>query len=39
MTGWCSGSGRTTWADIDGDGKADIICDDTRGGKHWAKIS
>jgi hypothetical protein len=35
-TGWCRHSGSTTtWADIDGDGKDDMICDDTKG-NHWA---
>jgi hypothetical protein len=35
-SGWCSHPGSTTsWADIDGDGKDDMICDDTKG-NHWA---
>jgi len=33
MTGWCKGSGsKVNWADIDGDGKADMVCDYTKGG-------
>lgn len=36
LKGWCGHPGsRTSWADIDGDGKADILCDDTKG-NHWA---
>lgn len=39
MSGWCGHSGsKTQWADINGDGKADILCDDTKG-KHWARLS
>jgi hypothetical protein len=38
-TGWCSTPISTTqWADINGDGKADMICDDTAG-SHWAMLS
>lgn len=32
----------TTWADIDGDGKADMICDDLgigSNGNHWVFLS
>merc|ERR1739849_38189 len=35
MSGWCMHTGATTsWADVNGDGKADMICDDTHG-RHW----
>jgi hypothetical protein len=34
-TGWCGHPGaRTSWADVNGDGKDDIICDDSEG-SHW----
>ena len=38
--GWCGhGQGaRTSWADINGDGKADMLCDDNLG-RHWAMLS
>ena len=37
MNGWCGHAGsRSTWADVDGDGKADLICDDTNG-NHWLR--
>lgn len=37
--GWCGHRGATTsWADINGDGKADMICDDLMG-SHWAMLS
>ena len=37
--GWCAhGGAYTQWADIDGDGKADMICDDSKG-NHWIKLS
>ena len=33
--GWCGHAGATThWADVNGDGKMDMICDDTAG-RHW----
>jgi hypothetical protein len=36
---WCGHAGAwTQWADINGDGKADIICDDTLG-RHWSRLS
>merc|ERR1712093_326710 len=36
--GWCVGAAATTrWADITGDGKADLICDTTYG-SHWALV-
>jgi hypothetical protein len=36
---WCSHKGSwTQWADINGDGKADILCDDTLG-RHWSRLS
>merc|ERR1712224_609297 len=39
LSGWCGhGGSYTQWADINGDGKADILCDDTRG-RHWVKLS
>merc|ERR1711871_938114 len=39
LSGWCSHSGSyTQYADINGDGKADILCDDTAG-RHWVKLS
>jgi hypothetical protein len=34
---WCGGGALTKWADINGDGKADILCDDVHG-NHWARI-
>jgi len=38
-SGWCSHSGsKTNWADINGDGKADMLCDDTAG-RHWYRLS
>lgn len=39
LSNWCSHSGsRTQWADVNGDGRADILCDD-RAGNHWIKLS
>lgn len=39
VSGWCSHAGsHTSWADINGDGKADMLCDDNKG-NHWAKLS
>merc|ERR1711998_104725 len=39
LSGWCSHHGaKTNWADINGDGKADLLCDDTAG-RHWYKLS
>jgi len=39
LNGWCGHKGsKTSWADIDGDGKADILCDD-KSGRHWARLS
>lgn len=36
--GWCGhGGSKTSWADIDGDGNADMICDDNVG-RHWARL-
>ena len=36
---WCIHKGsRVTWADVDGDGAADLLCDDTNG-HHWAILS
>ena len=33
--GWCGHAGsRTNWADVNGDGTADMLCDDTKG-RHW----
>merc|ERR1711966_635415 len=38
LNGWCSHSGsKTNWADINGDGKADLLCDDSAG-RHWYKL-
>merc|ERR1711935_234900 len=37
--GWCGHAGSwTTWADINGDGKKDITCND-RLGRHWSRLS
>jgi len=37
-SGWCSHAGsKTSWADINGDGKADMLCDDNKG-NHWALV-
>ena len=37
--GWCSHSGSSlSWADVDGDGIADMLCDDLQG-RHWALLS
>lgn len=38
--GWCGhGHGaHTQWADINGDGMADMLCDDNHG-RHWAMLS
>jgi hypothetical protein len=37
--GWCGHKGaKTQWADINGDGLYDIICDDSAG-NHWAMLS
>lgn len=37
-TGFCGHSGSyTLWADLDGDGRADMNCDDTKG-KHWTLL-
>jgi len=39
VSGWCGHSGsKTQWADVNGDGKADMLCDDTAG-SHWIKLS
>jgi len=39
LSGWCSHSGsKTNWADINGDGRADLLCDDSRG-NHWYKLA
>merc|ERR1712070_72680 len=39
LSGWCGhGGSYTQWADINGDGKADLLCDDTRG-RHWVKLA
>jgi hypothetical protein len=39
LSGWCSHRGaKTNWADINGDGKADLLCDDTAG-RHWYKLA
>lgn len=36
---WCGHSGaKTQHADINGDGKADLLCDDNLG-RHWARLS
>lgn len=35
MKNWCK-NGITQWADINGDGKADMICD-YKDGQHWAQ--
>merc|ERR1712086_1025119 len=36
---WCGHAGSwTTWADINGDGKKDITCND-RLGRHWSRLS
>lgn len=32
------GGKKTKWADVNGDGKADMICDDTKG-NHWIQLS
>jgi hypothetical protein len=38
-TGWCSHAGsNTSWADVNGDGKADMLCDDAKG-SHWILLS
>lgn len=37
--GFCAGKGHTTqWADVNGDGKADMVCYNT-GGQHWIQMS
>lgn len=37
--GWCRQKGaKTQWADINGDGKADMVCDNTNG-EHWIQLS
>lgn len=40
--GWCNSDERPgsylQWADINGDGKPDMICDDSSG-NHWAQLS
>ena len=39
LQGWCGHAGATThYADVNGDGKADMICDDTAG-RHWIRLS
>ena len=39
LTGWCGHSGsKTSWADVNGDGKADMLCDDSSG-SHWINLS
>lgn len=39
MENWCGHSGSyTNWADINGDGNADMICDDSQG-KHRIQLS
>lgn len=36
---WCGHAGAfTSWADINGDAKADITCNDTAG-RHWSRLS
>lgn len=38
-SGWCSHNGsQTSWADVNGDGMDDMICDDTQG-SHWVMLS
>ena len=38
LSKWCGHKGaKTQWADVNGDGKADIICDDTAG-RHWIRL-
>jgi hypothetical protein len=41
LTDWCSKKTNhiSNWADLDGDGKVDLLCDNPVNGKHWAKIS
>lgn len=35
---WCGHGGAVTrWADLNGDGKADIVCDD-KAGRHWTML-
>ena len=37
MNGFCDvKGGKVTWADVNGDGVADILCDDNHGG-HWGR--
>jgi hypothetical protein len=37
--GWCSHAGSyLSWADVDGDGIPDMLCDDIKG-NHWASLS
>jgi hypothetical protein len=37
--GWCSHSGSyTQWADFNGDGKMDMMCDDSQG-SHWSILT
>jgi len=39
LNGWCGHAGaKTRWADINGDGLDDIICDDNKG-RHWGRLS
>lgn len=39
LSNWCNTHyGTMTWADIDGDGKADAICDE-KNGNHYARLS
>ncbi len=39
LENWCASSGATTrWADFNGDGKADLHCDDDAG-NHWVMLS
>ena len=35
LRGWCAGHAKTEWKDLNGDGKADLICDDYKG-NHWS---
>lgn len=39
LKGWCGHPGAMThWADLNGDGKADMTCDDKQG-RHWVNLS
>jgi len=39
LSSWCGGKGSSTWTDVNGDGLADIACDDYTSGNHWVMLS